>query len=136
MTPAAFATTGNQPGCAALELSAYVQDFDDEELLYVKWYLNPRGEPDEVARLEQGLRLNSENLLSREPASWRLFSAEGGLLSAPGVYRVELLVADAPLIGRVPVNDTFTLSDGGTVENPRYTDSATWLIEVQDRGCP
>lgn len=135
LSPAAYFSTGNQSDCGLVELAAFVQDFDDTDFIWVKWYLNPQGQADEVARLEQRLALNSESKISREPATWRLSTVEGGLLSQPGIYRAELLIADGPLIGRVPVNETVSLSDGGTIENPAYTDSATFVIEVEDRSC-
>ncbi len=117
--------------CSPLEFSVSAADPDLEDLLRYRFFAD-----DEL--VAEGVVFNPEQRATRAVRpSWTVVPAKkGSPFAAEGTHVLELLLADADIVGRVPVPRD-RLLDGGLI--PAGSDLLRWLVDVRSpppAGCP
>ena len=116
-------------GCAPLEFSSQVEDPDLDDDIRYRWFVN------DVFVADGVVRNTTLELLRAEPLSWSVVPrSPSGPLREPGTYLVELIAADAELVGREP-QPRRPRPDGGG--DPTYADLRAWVVTVEPGpACP
>lgn len=116
-------------GCAPLEFSSRVEDPDLDDDIRYRWLVDDAFVADGV------VRNTTFELLRAEPLSWSVVPrAPTSPLRAPGTYLVELIAADAELVGREPLPRR-PRPDGGS--DATYADIRVWVVTVESGpDCP
>lgn len=113
-----------EEGCVPLEFSAQVEDADLDDDIRYRWFV------DDVLVADGVVRNPTVELLRAEALAWsEIPRAPASPLRAPGTHVVELIAADAELVGREPLPRRPRPDGGG---DPTYADSRTWVVTVED----
>jgi hypothetical protein len=126
-------TVDGGAGCPALVFTAPVEDPDTLDVLFYDFYVDADVNPADVA---QGLIPASGTLLRSQRATYTVDFASPGPVQTPGTHLVEVLVADGPLVNRVPLPRSVALGDGGTRLDPTFVVSYAWQVTVSGSPCP
>ncbi|HXX29969.1 MAG TPA: hypothetical protein VEJ89_04565 [Myxococcaceae bacterium] len=121
------------PGCPELVFAAPVEDPDVNDVIFYDYYVDANVNPGPVT---QGTLAPSGEPLRTEEASYTVSFSVPGPLTSPGTHLVEVVVADGPLINRVPLPRTVQLPDGGTRTDPTFAVTNAWEVTVTGGPCP
>ncbi|HMK74028.1 MAG TPA: hypothetical protein VK454_11860 [Myxococcaceae bacterium] len=116
-------------GCPPLLFQAPVEDPDVNDLLFFEYFVDANS-------VVQGTIPPSGAPLRTEEAAYTVTFPSGTPASNPGIHLVELVVADGPLINRVPLPRTVPLPDGGSRVDPTFAVSHAWQVTVTGGACP
>ncbi|HSP18974.1 MAG TPA: hypothetical protein VLQ79_05655 [Myxococcaceae bacterium] len=132
--PGRFVTVKNGSGCPNLGFVATVADPDLADTLYYDFFVDGDLSPGFV---KQGVIGTDGQVVRSEPATYEVSFAIPNPLQQPGDHVVEVLVADAPLVGRTPQPPRpVRLPDGGTYQDASYAVSYAWTVTVVAGACP
>jgi hypothetical protein len=131
--PTSIFSVDGGTGCPAVVFQAPVEDPDVNDLLFFDYFVDANLNPNSVA---QGTISPSGVPLRTEMATYTVAFPSGSPASSPGVHLVEVVVADGPLINRVPLPRTVPLPDGGTRIDPTFAVSHAWQVTVTGGACP
>ncbi len=120
---------GGADGCE-ISFEVKVEDFDVDDALYVRWYIDSQPQKTET-------RLTNNGSAQRGEAAELFISlrAANSPLSAPGPHLVEAVVADGLVVDGKPQHNTHKLPDGGTIEDLVYVDTYAWFINTVQGDC-
>ena len=133
VSPSRVVHTPNGPDCK-LHFSLYAADPDLQDTLYVRWYAYMNFQPD-LAPLPNDQVIPADNPATSEIRNTSAvldidFAAENPLRQE-GTYAVEALVADGPLVNRLP--QPLIAPDGTPITT--YVVSYAWAVEVRSGTC-
>ncbi|MCP3143811.1 hypothetical protein [Pyxidicoccus xibeiensis] len=112
-----------EEGCAPLEFSARVDDPDLDDDIRYRWFV------DDVLVADGVVRNTDLEQLRAVPLSWsEIPRVPDSPLREPGTHVVELIAADAEILGREP-QPRRPRPDGGG--DPTYADSRAWVVTVE-----
>lgn len=118
-----------------LDFSVLVEDPDVDDTLTVDWYVDY---PTDGRVQHRNTLINTGQPIRAGSGELRVdLRAANSLLSSPGLHTVEALVADTRLLNdRQPEeHGHLDLPDGGTVVNPGFTTSYTWVVNTVQGDC-
>jgi hypothetical protein len=124
-------TVDGGAGCPQLVFSAPAEDPDTADILFYDFYVDASS-----TVVAQGTLSPSGSVQRTEEAAYAVSFATAGPVQAPGTHLVEVLVADGPLVNRVPLPRTVLLPDGGTRVDPTFAASYAWQVTVEGTPCP
>ncbi|NVJ27574.1 hypothetical protein HUW62_40810 [Myxococcus sp. AM011] len=118
-----------------LTFEVAVEDPDVDDRIKVHWFIDyspqdPRGPYREIA-----LTNNGE---ARRPDRGTLrinLASANSVLSTPGQHLVEALVSDAELTDRQPESQVVNLPDGGSIIDPGFVISYSWVVTTVQGDC-
>lgn len=118
-----------------LTFEVAVEDPDVDDRIKVHWFIDyspqdPRGPYREIA-----LTNNGE---ARRPDRGTLrinLASANSVLSTPGLHVVEALVSDAELTDRQPESQVVNLPDGGSIIDPGFVISHSWVVNTVQGDC-
>ena len=131
-------------GCPPPDVKAGVEDLDVEDTIRTKWAVYR--EDGSFDRFHDGDTLRPSMVMPTPVRMSAIVPPSGmfstGLLSSTGRgRRVELIVSDGEFLTQ---GDTVTslpkppqrLPDGGTIEDPTYLDTYSWVVDSVNATCP
>ena len=133
--PQRFYTVRLGAGCpTTATFKAQVDDPDISDPIRVRCFVDPGN--NESAPFTEGNIVPAANATTRpDKATCSLPLSIGKDLGQLGQHFVEILVADGELEGRKTRPREEALPDGGSVPNPAYTDSFTWVVQATNESC-
>nr|WP_217440766.1 MULTISPECIES: hypothetical protein [Myxococcus] len=118
-----------------LTFEVAVEDPDVDDRIKVHWFIDyspqdPRGPYREIALTNNGEARRPD----RGTLRINLASANAEL-STPGQHLVEALVSDAELTDREPESQVVNLPDGGSIIDPGFVISYSWVVNTVQGDC-
>lgn len=143
VSPPRFFNVNVGTNCSPPTVQAYMTDLDVSDRIRIRWLVyREDGTPDRQPPIDQSIvggSLPTRPVISPPPSVFSLT-----LLNSTGKgRRLELVVSDGEFstdlndkLITLPVEDGIPLPDGGTIDNPSYLDTYTWVVDTINESCP